>query len=156
MYGPIFCSKQTGGGSRLSHKRGQIGGPKSKLPVVFQGFSPKREPAPSCRLCTQSGLRCINSRSQFHRKYFFGQDEEEIKLCLIIVSVPWYMLAHTAIFSDFLTFITGNWVRVGSVRFGKGTSWHVICKSFQITAHPIFGRFDHVLVSGVSFPVQGI
>jgi hypothetical protein len=35
-------------------------------------------------------------------------------------------------------------------------SWHGICKSFQITAHPIFCRFNHVLVSGVSFPVQGI
>ena len=33
-----------------------------------------------------------------------------MKLCLIILSVPWYMfnvLEHTAILSHFLTFITG-------------------------------------------------
>jgi len=43
-----------------------------------------------------------------------------MKLCLMLSSVPWYMfngLEHTAIVSHFLTFITGNWVRVG-----KGTS----------------------------------
>jgi len=37
----------------------------------------------------------------------------------MILSVPWYMfngLEHTAILSHFLTFITGNWVRVGRVR----------------------------------------
>jgi hypothetical protein len=42
-----------------------------------------------------------------------------MKLCLIILSVPWYMfngLEHTAILSHFLTFITGNCVRVGRVR----------------------------------------
>jgi hypothetical protein len=33
-----------------------------------------------------------NPTSQFHRKYYFGQEEEEMKLCLIILSVPWYML----------------------------------------------------------------
>jgi hypothetical protein len=35
-----------------------------------------------------------------------------MKLCLMILSVPWYMFEHTAILSQFLTFITGNWVRV--------------------------------------------
>ena len=62
-----------------------------------------------------------------------------MKLCLTILSVPWYMfngLEHTAILSHFLTFITGS--------------------SSKITAHLIFCRFNHVSVSGVSFPVQGI
>ena len=62
-----------------------------------------------------------------------------MKLCLIILSVPWYMfngLEHTAILSHFLTFITRNCVRVGSL----GTS----CK------------FNPVLVSGVLFLVQRI
>ena len=45
-----------------------------------------------------------------------------MKLCLMILSVPWYMFEHTAILSHFLTFITENWVRVGKVRVGKGTS----------------------------------
>jgi hypothetical protein len=34
-----------------------------------------------------------------------------MKLCLMILSVPWYMLnglEHTAILSHFLTFITGS------------------------------------------------
>jgi hypothetical protein len=39
-----------------NRKRGQIGGPKPKFSVIFKGFSPKRGPAPSCRLCTQSGV----------------------------------------------------------------------------------------------------
>ena len=52
-----------------------------------------------------------NPMSQFHRKYYFGQEEEEMKLCLMILSVPWYMfngLEHTVILSHFLTFITGS------------------------------------------------
>jgi hypothetical protein len=46
---------------------------------------------------------------QFHRKYYFEQEEEEMKLCLTILSVPWYMfngLEDTAILNHFLTFIT--------------------------------------------------
>ena len=35
-----------------------------------------------------------------------------MKLCLMIVSVPWYMFEHTAILSQFLTFITGSSSRV--------------------------------------------
>ena len=61
-----------------------------------------------------------------------------MKLCLMILSVPWYMfkgLEHTSILSHFLTFIT---------------------EVVPITAHPIFCRFNPVLVSGVSFPVKGI
>jgi hypothetical protein len=44
------------------------------------------------------------STSQFHRKYHFEQEEEEMKLCLMILSVPWYMfngLENTAILSHF-------------------------------------------------------
>ena len=52
----VFFPKFTGGGSRLSQKRGQIERPKPKFTVVFKGFSPKRGPAPSCRLCTLSGV----------------------------------------------------------------------------------------------------
>jgi hypothetical protein len=33
-----------------------------------------------------------NPTSQFHRKYYFGQGEKEMKLCLMILSVPWYMI----------------------------------------------------------------
>ena len=62
-----------------------------------------------------------------------------MKLCLMILSVPWYMLnglEHTAILSNFFNIHNR--------------------KSFQITAHPIFCSSSHVLVTGVSFPVQGI
>ena len=44
-----------------------------------------------------------------------------MKLCLMILSVPWYMfngLEHTAILSHFLTFITGSSSRV-STTIGK-------------------------------------
>ena len=43
-------------------KRGANRGPKPKFSLFFKGFSPKQEPAPSCRLlvrdrlCTQSGV----------------------------------------------------------------------------------------------------
>ena len=40
-----------------------------------------------------------------------------MKLCLMILLVTWYMFEHNAILSQFLTFIAGNWVRVG-----KGTN----------------------------------
>jgi hypothetical protein len=49
--------------------------------------------------------------------YYFGQDEDEMKLCLMILSVPWYMLnelEHTAILNNFLTFITGSSSRVST------------------------------------------
>jgi hypothetical protein len=34
-----------------------------------------------------------------------------MKFCLMILSVPWYMFEHNAILSQFVIFITGNWVR---------------------------------------------
>jgi hypothetical protein len=60
-----------------------------------------------------------NGLNSLHRKWYTGnqymvksaenrmriQEEEEMKLCLMILSVPWYMfngLEHTAIFSNFL------------------------------------------------------
>jgi hypothetical protein len=42
-----------------------------------------------------------------------------MKLCLIILSVPWYMfngLEHTAILSHFLIFITGSSSRLLRIR----------------------------------------
>jgi hypothetical protein len=37
------------------------------------------------------GFESRYSTSQFHRKYYFGQVKEEMKLCLMILSVPWYV-----------------------------------------------------------------
>ena len=59
-----------------------------------------------------------NPTSQFHRTYYFGQEEEEMKLFLMILSVTWYRfngLEHTAILSHFLTFITGSSSRVSTM-----------------------------------------
>jgi hypothetical protein len=42
-----------------------------------------------------------------------------MKLCLMILSVPWYMfngLEHTAILNHFLTFITGSSSRLLRIR----------------------------------------
>jgi hypothetical protein len=52
------------------------------------------------------------------RQFPLQQEEEEMKLCLMILSVPWYMfngLEHTAILSHFLTFITGSSSRVSTM-----------------------------------------
>ena len=43
-----------------------------------------------------------------------------MKLCLMILSVPWFMfngLEHTAILSPFITFITGSSSRLLRIRF---------------------------------------
>jgi hypothetical protein len=78
--------------------------------------------------------------SQFHRKYYFGQEEEEMKLCLMILSVPWYMfngLEHTAILSHFLTFITGSSSRLLRIQIYAAVTlyWfpvrHFRCKEFN-------------------------
>ena len=129
-----FFSKQTVGGSRLSQKRGQIGGPKPKFSVVFIGFSPKLQTVHPVRCCI---IRY--STSQFHSKYYFGQ-EEEMRLCLMILSVPWYMfngLEHTVILSHFLTFITGSSSRLLRIRLSADLTlyWfpvcHFRCKEFN-------------------------
>ena len=58
-----------------------------------------------------------------------------MKLCLMILSVPWYMLnglEHIAILSHFLTFITGSSSRLLRIRF----SANVTCIGFRCV---IFG-----------------
>jgi hypothetical protein len=63
-----------------------------------------------------------------------------MKLCLLILSVPWYMfngLEHTAILSHFLTFITGSSSRLLRIRFSADLAlyWfpvcHFLCKEFN-------------------------
>ena len=121
-----------------------------------------------------------------------------MKLCLMILSVPWYMfngLEHTAILSHILTFITGSSSRFSTMHTTfyltsllqiyelkrRYETSHYTClppyetsrfryettrlrndqvtnrpAPFQITAQPLFCRFSHVLVYGVSFPVHEI
>ena len=62
-----------------------------------------------------------------------------MKLCLMILSVPWYMfngLEHTTILSNVYIFITGSSSRLLHIR--------------------ISAALNPVLVSGPSFPMQGI
>ena len=65
-----------------------------------------------------------------------------MKLCLMILSVPWYIfngLEHTAILSNFLTFITGSNSRL----------LRILTETIPPVRYP-------VLVSGASFLVKGI
>jgi hypothetical protein len=55
-----------------------------------------------------------------------------MKLCLTILSVPWYMfngLEHTAILSNCLTFITGSSPRLLRIRFSADLTmyWFPVC-----------------------------
>jgi hypothetical protein len=55
-----------------------------------------------------------------------------MKLCLMILSVPWYMfngLEYTAILSHFLTFITGSSSRLLHIRFSADLTmyWFLVC-----------------------------
>jgi hypothetical protein len=63
-----------------------------------------------------------------------------MKLCLTILSVPWYMfngLEHSAILSHFLTFITGSSSRLLRIRYSADLTmyWfpvcHFRCKEFN-------------------------
>ena len=62
-----------------------------------------------------------------------------MKLCLMILSVPWYMLnglEHTAILIHFLTFITGSNSRLLRIRFYAAVTlcWFPVsfrCKEFN-------------------------
>jgi hypothetical protein len=63
-----------------------------------------------------------------------------MKLCLMILSVPWFMfngLEHTAISSHFLTFITGSSSRLLHIRFSAAVTLylfmvcHFRCKEFN-------------------------
>ena len=55
-----------------------------------------------------------------------------MKLCLTILSVPWYMfngLEYTAILSHFLTFITGSSSRLLRIQFSADLTmyWFPVC-----------------------------
>jgi hypothetical protein len=119
---------------------------------------------------TQTQICIIRySTSQFHKKYYFGQEEEEMKLCLMILSVPWYMfngLEHTAILSLRFTFITGSSSRLLRIRFSAAATlyWfpvcHFRCKEFNplviwiwnqyIAISTIVGTSSHNMIIGVT------
>jgi hypothetical protein len=63
-----------------------------------------------------------------------------MKLCLMILSIPWFMLnglEHTAILSLFLTFITGSSSRLLRIRFSADLTmywfpvYHFRCMKFK-------------------------
>ena len=63
-----------------------------------------------------------------------------MKLCLMILSIPWFMLnglEHTAILSHFLTFITGISSRLLRIRFSADLTmywfpvYHFRCMKFK-------------------------
>jgi hypothetical protein len=87
-----------------------------------------------------------------------------MKLCLMIFSIPWYMLnglEHTAMLSHFLTFITGSSSRLLRIRFSAAATmyWfpvrHFRCKEFNpleiwiwnqnIAISAIGGTFSHII-----------
>jgi hypothetical protein len=87
-----------------------------------------------------------------------------MKLCLMIFSIPWYMLnglEHTAILSHFLTFITGSSSRLLRIRFSAAATmyWipvrHFRCKEFNpleiwiwnqnIAISAIGGTLSHII-----------
>ena len=96
-------------------------GPKPKFSIVLKLFRQNGD-MPSPVDCAPSPVLynpVLKLTSQFHRKYYFGQEEEDMKLCLMILSVPWYMfngLEHNAILSHFLIFITGSSSRLVRIR----------------------------------------
>jgi predicted ATP-dependent serine protease len=78
--------------------------------------------------------------SQFHRKYYFGQ-EEEMKLYLMILSVPWYMfngLEHTALY------ISGEesaqQVSERAVRLGIKEDVLLLNETHLLNHHPKYGQ----------------
>jgi hypothetical protein len=80
----------------------------------------------------------INSDICTRRLNFIGQEEEEMKLCLMILSVPWYMfngLEHTAILSHFLTFITGSSSRLLRIWFSADLTiyWFPVHENLSIS-----------------------
>jgi hypothetical protein len=59
----------------------------------------------------------------------------QMKLCLMILSVPWFMfngLEHTAILSHFITFITGSSSRLLRIRFSALFSFFDDVKNYSI------------------------
>jgi hypothetical protein len=92
-----------------------------------------------------------------------------MKLCLMILSIPWFMLnglEHTAILSHFLTFITGSSSRLLHIRFSAAVTlyWflvrHFWCKEFNplviwiwnqiIAVSNIVGTSSHNMTIGVT------
>jgi hypothetical protein len=92
-----------------------------------------------------------------------------MKLCLMILSVSWYMLnglEHTVILSNFLTFITGSSSRLLRIRFSANVTlyWfpvrHFRCKEFNplviwirnqnIAISTIVGTSSHNMIIGVT------
>jgi hypothetical protein len=92
-----------------------------------------------------------------------------MKLCLMILSVPWYMfngLEHTAILSLRFTFITGSSSRLLRIRFSAAATlyWfpvcHFRCKEFNplviwiwnqyIAISTIVGTSSHNMIIGVT------
>ena len=88
-----------------------------------------------------------------------------MKLCLMILSVPWYMfngLEYTAILNHFLTFITGSSSRLQRIRFSADLAmyWcpvcHFRCKEFNplvvwiwnqnIAIYTIVGTSSHIII----------
>jgi hypothetical protein len=87
-----------------------------------------------------------------------------MKLCLMILSVPWYIfngLEHTAILSHFLTFTTGSSSRLLCIRFSAAVAlyWFPMrlfrCKEFNplviwiwnqnIAISTIVGTSSHII-----------
>ena len=63
-----------------------------------------------------------------------------MKLCLMILSVIWYMfngLEHTAILSHFLTFITGSSSRLLRIRISAAVTlyWFLVHGILSISIH---------------------
>ena len=117
-------------------------GPKPKFSSFSNVFRQNGNlPSPvDCALSPVLYNPVLKLASQLHRKYYFGQEEEEMKLCLMILSVPWYMfngLEHTALLNHFLTFITGSSSRLLRIRISAAVTlyWfpvcHFWCKEFN-------------------------
>ena len=96
-----------------------------------------------------------------------------MKLCLMILSVPWYMfngLEHTAILSHFLTFITGSSSRLLRIRISVAVTlyWFPVryfrCKEFNplviwiwnqnIAIYTIVGTSSHINIYQLSLKIE--
>ena len=128
----FFFQSSPGADPDFLKRGGKQRDPNPNLPSFLKVFRQNGDLPPPVDCAPCPVLYIIRySTSQFYRKYYFGQEEKEMKLCLMILSVPWYMLnglEHTGILSHFFNIHNR--------------------KQFQITAHPIFCRFNHVLDSG--------
>ena len=122
IYGPIiFFQSRPGADPDFLKRGGKQWDPNPNFPSFSKVFRQNGN-LPSPVDCAPSPVLynpVLKLASQLHRKYYFGQEEEEMKLCLMILSVPWYMfnrLEHNAILSNFLIFITGSSSRLLRIR----------------------------------------